>query len=278
MIEHAEGQLPGTGKNKLYWQGWVDDSASTRGVVLVSHGVHEHGGRYEWVGRQLAAQGYPVHAIDHAGHGRSDGPRGQLGRMAEVADGVDALITLASFRHPAVPRFLLGHSLGALITLQYVTGNPQALDGVILSGPPLLQDVISPVQAAAARVLSRVAPNLGIAELNSTLVSRDPEVVAYHHTNPLMVRGKVRARTAAESMAAVNGIRQRLPRLRAPFLVMVGTEDKLVDPAGADLAMDLVGSTDKTLKRYVGFYHEVLNEPEKEVVLGDLVQWLKEHS
>jgi len=278
VIEHVEGQLPGAGKSKLYWQGWVDDSASTRGLVLVSHGMHEHGGRYEWVGHQLAAQGYPVYAIDHAGHGRSDGPRGQLGRMSEVVDGVDALLTLASSRQPDVPRYLLGHSLGALITLQYVTGNPQALDGVVVSGPPLVQDVISPVQAAAARVMSRVAPNLGIAELESTLVSRDPEVVHYHHTNPLMVRGKVRARTAAESMAAVNGIRHRLPRLRVPLLVMVGMEDKLVDPAGADLAMELVGSTDKALKRYVGLHHEVLNEPEKEVVLGDLVQWLKEHS
>lgn len=146
MIKHAEGQLPGTGKNKLYWQGWVDGSASTRGVVLVLHGMHEHGGRYAWLGHQLATLGYPVYAIDHAGHGRSDGPRGQLDRMSAVTDGVDALITLASFRHPDVPVFLLGHSLGALITLQYVTGNPQQLNGVILSGPPLVQDV-SPAQA-----------------------------------------------------------------------------------------------------------------------------------
>jgi pimeloyl-ACP methyl ester carboxylesterase len=101
--------------------------------------------------------------------------------------------------------------------------------------------------------------------------------VNYHNTNPLMVRGKVRARTAAESIAAVNLIRRRLPRLRAPLLVMVGTEDKLVDRASADLVIELVGSTDRTLKRYVGLSHEILNEPEKEVVLGDLVQWLKDH-
>jgi len=69
----------------------------------------------------------------------------------------------------------------------------------------------------------------------------------------------------------------RLPSLKLPLLVLSGTGDKIVNPAGAELVVRLAGSTDKTLKTYDGLYHEVFNEPEKELVLGDLADWLKAH-
>jgi len=56
-----------------------------------------------------------------------------------------------------------------------------------------------------------------------------------------------------------------------------GGADKLVDPAGARMLHDLVGSTDKTLKVYQGLYHEVYNEPEHEQVLRDVDYWLEAH-
>ncbi len=51
----------------------------------------------------------------------------------------------------------------------------------------------------------------------------------------------------------------------------------LVNPAGGQLAYDQVSSQDKTLKRYAGMRHEILNEVEKAVVLTDIVDWLNAH-
>ncbi|MQA25085.1 MAG: alpha/beta fold hydrolase, partial [Micromonosporaceae bacterium] len=119
LAEHVEGSLSG-GAGDLYWQGWLPaDGSDVKGVVALVHGLHEHSGRYAHVGERLAGDGYPTYAVDHAGHGRSGGVRGNIGRMAEVVSGVHALTQFAADRHAGAPVFVLGHSMGGLIALQY---------------------------------------------------------------------------------------------------------------------------------------------------------------
>jgi acylglycerol lipase len=276
MTDHVEGRIAGVRGRMLYWQGWTAQEPA-RGVVVIVHGLHEHGGRYAWAGQQLAAAGFPAYAIDHAGHGRSDGVPGQIGRMSQVVDGVDALVTEAGRRHPGVPRFMLGHSLGSLIALQYLTGNPQQMHGLITSGCALVPTVVSPAERVLAKLLSAVLPGLPITPLDSAQVSRDPAVVDYHRTNALMVHSKIRARTGAEALATVDALPAQLGRLRLPLLAMAGSADALADPAGSRLLAEKAGSTDKTLIIYDGLYHEILNEPEKQAVLDDIVTWLEKH-
>jgi acylglycerol lipase len=277
MTDHAEGKLSGAGDRKLYWQSWIG-SDSSKGVIVLVHGLHEHSGRYEWVATRLADAGYAVYALDHAGHGRSDGARGQIGRMPEVVAGVDALVTLAAGRHPGPAPFIVAHSMGSLITLDYLVGNPQELRGIVLSAPPLVQDVASPLLLKVAKVLSVVAPNAPTVELDSETVSRDPAIVEYHRTNPLMVKGKIRARTGAEFIGAVDRVTAGLAKVTQPIFVIAGSADKLVKSEGANLVVEGAGSTDKTLKIYDGLYHEVFNEPEKETVIADVIAWLDERN
>jgi acylglycerol lipase len=277
MTDHADGKLAGAGDRKLHWQSWIGSDTS-KGVIVLVHGLHEHSGRYDWVATRLADAGFAVYAIDHAGHGRSEGQRGQIGRMSEVVAGVDALLALAAGRHPGPAPFIVAHSMGSLITLDYLVGNPQELRGVVLSAPPLVQDVASPVLVKVAKLLSVVAPNAPTVELDSETVSRDPEIVEYHRTNPLMVKGKIRARTGAEFIDAVDRVKSGLAKVTQPILVIAGSADKLVKPEGAEIVVEGAGSTDKTLKIYDGLYHEVFNEPEKETVIADVIAWLGEHS
>jgi acylglycerol lipase len=81
--------------------------------VVIVHGYGEHGGRYAHVANRLSADGYACYALDHRGHGRSGGHRGNIGRMADVAADLAAFIRTIGQCHPRTPRFLLAHSLGA---------------------------------------------------------------------------------------------------------------------------------------------------------------------
>jgi alpha-beta hydrolase superfamily lysophospholipase len=101
--------------------------------------------------------------------------------------------------------------------------------------------------------------------------------VKAYDEDPLNYRGKLKAGVGGAMLRAMDSFPSRLPSLRLPLLVMSGTDDKLVNPQGAKLVDQLAGSTDKTMKMYDGLYHEVFNEPEKEMVLGDLSDWLKAH-
>ena len=273
-VEHSEGTLP----SGQYWQGWTSSSVPVRGVVALVHGVHEHGGRYAHVGARLASAGYPVYAVDHPGHGRSSGTRGNIGSMTATVVGVDQLARLAVSRHPDVPAFVYGHSLGGLIALQYITGTPIELRGAILSAPALDVSAASGIQRAASGLLSRLTPNLGVLKLDPTTISRDPDVVRDYQTDPLNYLGKLRARTGAEILATVVAMQPRLEALKLPLLVFHGSADRLVPPAATEFVAEHAGSSDLTVKMYEGYYHEPHNEPEKDGVLDDIVSWLAAHT
>ncbi|MBY8863129.1 lysophospholipase [Nocardia sp. CA2R105] len=275
MVQTDTGEFEGRG-GMIFWQAWVP-ADRVRGVIALVHGVAEHSGRYEHVGKRLADSGFAVYALDHIGHGRSDGRRANIGSIDGAADNVVTVLDLASGRYPGVPRFVLGHSMGSLITLYLATRAPLDVAGVAISAPPLDISAGSALQRALAPVLSRWTPNLGVLQLDSSMISRDPEVVRAYDADPLVFSGKLPARTGAEILRATETVTARLDRLTVPTLVQHGTEDALAAPSSADTVEQRAGAKDLTVIRYPGLYHEIFNEPEQDAVLGDLVGWLEKH-
>jgi alpha-beta hydrolase superfamily lysophospholipase len=268
----VEGTLPAG----QYWQAWTVPSPV--GVVVLVHGLHEHGGRYRHVAERLARGGYATYVVDHPGHGRSPGSRGNISSMAATVDGVDRLAFLAAERHPGVPLFVYGHSMGGLIALTYLTGVPHpGIRGAVISAPALDTSAAAGLQGKVLPLVSRVLPDLGVLALDADTVSRDPEVVRAYRADPLNHMGKVRARTGAEMTAAAAALPERLRSLRLPLLVLHGGADRLVPTAASEVVPARAGSADVTRKVYDGLYHEPHNEPEQEQVLDDVVAWLDAH-
>ncbi|UGT54370.1 alpha/beta hydrolase [Nocardia asteroides] len=262
-------------EGRIAWRAWLPESP--RALVVLVHGVAEHSGRYEHVGDHLAAAGFAVYALDHVGHGRSEGAAANIGSLDSAADNVATLLEVAGTAHSTVPRFLLGHSMGSLVVLHLVTRGPVEVAGVVLSAPPLDIAVGNPLQRLAAPLLTRFAPNLGVLTLDSSAISRDPEVVRAYDDDPLVFRGRLPARTAVEILQHTALVKKRLGTLTAPLLVLHGTADSIAAPTSADVLERGTGSSDVTVIRYPGLYHEVFNEPERDQVLGDLVDWLSGH-
>lgn len=285
---HEQGHREiGPGRS-AYWQAWLPGD-SVRAVVVIVHGLHEHSARYAHVGARLAATGFAVYAADHRGHGRSDGRRANIERMALIVEDLDSFVRFTVERHPGLPVFMVGHSLGGLIALHYATEpqatEPQAteepgtlLAGLVVSGPAVQALAGSALQRRLAGVLSALVPNLGVVAVDADQkISRDPEVVRAYRADPLVYRGKVKARTGAEMLATMESLPARLPRLSMPLLLLHGTDDRICALAGSAMVHGCVSSPDKTLRQYQGLYHEVFNEPEREQILTDLLSWLTQH-
>jgi alpha-beta hydrolase superfamily lysophospholipase len=266
--------MSGTEGLELYWQAWLPDS-EPKAILIIAHGVSEHSGRYSHVGERLAAAGYAVYALDHRGHGRSEGRRAVVDRMAHIVEDLNGLIETATSSNPGKGTFLLGHSMGGAVALEYAFEHQDRLAGLILSGPAAALEAASPVTRALGRVLSTLAPSLGIFAIETGAVSRDPDVVSKYENDPLVFHGKLPARTITELTGAIEHFPERVPKLTLPLLVMHGTADRLTPPAGSKMVYERAGSSDKTLKLYNGLYHEILNEPEQGQVLSDLLEWLE---
>jgi acylglycerol lipase len=275
VIERGSGTLAGVGGLQLFRRWWRTDGDPPTAVVVLVHGAGEHSGRYEHVAERLVADGYAVHALDHRGHGRSQGPRALIDRVDHAVTDLDALVSAAVQHESAasIPILMVGHSMGAMLALRYAIDHQHRLDGLAVSG------ALASIEAPAAlrivgHAISIVAPTLGLITIDASLISRDPAVVEAYRSDPLVHHGKLPARTAAEIADTVATFPGRVQEITIPVLIMYGTEDRLCSPAGSDMLGERIGSADKRVVPYEGLYHEIFNEPEREAVLSDLSGWL----
>ncbi len=266
--------IEGSDGNRLFTQCWGDD-VNPKAVLILSHGLAEHSGRYAHVGDFFAQQGFLVCALDHRSHGQSEGEDTYVDSFDQFLADLDIFVKFVKEKAPGKPTFLLGHSMGGAIVLSYVIKYQPELTGVILSAPGvLLGGDISPILLKIAGLLSVIAPKMKTITLDAGSVSRDPEVMAKYDADPLNYRGGVPARLGAEMNKNVAFVAEHMKEFTLPCFLANGSEDKLVDPTVSQYLYDGVGSEDKTIKVYEGLYHEILNEPEKEEVMGDMLTWM----
>lgn len=262
---------------KLHVTHWLPEGRP-RAVILLAHGFAEHAGRYDYVAQRLTAAGYAIYAVDHWGHGHSDGEGGFVPRFSAFLDGMSELLTLVEINHADTPRLLLGHSMGGLIATLFLIERQSAFVAAALSGPAILPaEPPSRFTVLISRFLSRFFPRLGVLSLDSNGVSRDPEVVAAYQADPLVYGGKIGARLGKEFMDAMAVAQADAPKIHLPILIQHGEADRLTAPAGSRYLFDNVASKDKRLKIYPGLFHEIYNEPERDAVLGDLIGWFDTH-
>ena len=275
-MPHQEGRFSGAGSQGLHYQCWEPD-ARPRAIVAVVHGFGEHGGRYGNVVRHLVPRGYAVYAFDHRGHGRSPGQRGHINAWSEFRGDVREFLNLIRREQSQRPTFLLGHSLGGLIAIEYVLREAPELSGLIVSNPLLAPARLSLVVRAAAAVLAHLAPSVAVKTgLDAAAISRDPAVVQQYRDDALVhSTGTPRLNTEVDAARKWTG--EHAADLQVPFMMILGGADRLVPPAGGRRFFERVAGADKELKEYPGAYHEPHNDIIAEQVMTDLTRWLEAH-
>jgi alpha-beta hydrolase superfamily lysophospholipase len=277
-VQHLDGIRDGVDGTALFWQAWLPDEAP-RAVVIVVHGLGEHSGRYTNVVDALVPRGYALYAMDHRGHGRSDGRRGYVPRFRLVVDDQAAFRDEAFDRHAGSPRFVLGHSFGGLVALAGATRPGQDIDGLVLSGAASAAGArTSFLTVARFRVLGAVSPRKPTIALDPSLVSNDPDVVEAYRRDPLVNHDPLPARTVAEMRARARRMPDDARAITAPVLLLHGSDDALVPDDASRLLANRIASSDLTLLLYPGLAHELFNEPERDRVLADVASWLDARS
>lgn len=273
-MQHSEGTFKGARGAKIHYQQWLPDHAP-RGLIVLVHGAAEHSGRYQRFAEHFVQSGFGTAALDHIGHGRSHGQRGYVRNFSDYVETLDRFVTMLTQEFPGVPRILLGHSMGGLISACYLIQNQEAFAGCVLSGPAIKTDLEPPLwQRLLIQCFSAVLPRMGVLQLDASGVSRDPLEVQQYLDDPLVYGGKLSARKVSQLFAAMGWVQEQASDIRLPILLMHGEADTLTSPEGSRFLYDNVSSEDKTLKIYPGLYHEIFNEPERMQVFADLESWL----
>lgn len=266
---------------ELFWQKWLPEGTVKR-VVVFQHGMGEHSGRYQHLLSAFNDTGTAFYALDARGHGRSPGRRGYVMHFERFADDLGDLIRLARSEHEGQKVFLLGHSLGGVIALDFAL-RPKSQDylrGLVLSSAAieLPHGGMNRVAKPAARLLARLAPGAILVNmLRQTDLSHDTEAVAAYRADPL-VHSKVTALLGHTLFQLNQHFYAEAHRLRIPVYLFHGTADRITSPEGSKKFFERLTLDDKTLNLYEGLFHETMNElpTDRQKVLRDLAEWVLE--
>jgi alpha-beta hydrolase superfamily lysophospholipase len=276
-VNHRDGFFQGIRNTRICYQSWLPEG-EPKAALLIVHGLAEHSGRYGNVVDYLAPLGYALYALDHVGHGRSEGRRAYVDRFSDYTATLDTFVDMVRGWQPGVPLFLIGHSMGGLICIDYLLDHPSDVAGAVLSGTAVqMPGDITPVTLFLAKVLSALVPRAGLQSLESEHISSDSGVVQAYIDDPMVHTGPIPARTGAEILRAQQRAMAKAPTIGVPILMVHGAEDQLAPLSGARAFCEALGSEDKTFKEYDELFHEVCNEPECSMVLGDIDAWLEAH-
>ena len=262
--------------HKLYLQGWEPEGEKKAALFLI-HGLGEHSGRYTYLAEQCLDRGIAVYSFDGRGHGKSaePSPTGYIERLELYLEDIDTLFKKMQSYVGELPCFLMGHSMGGGLATHYALFQQPQVQGIILTGPSLLPgDDFSPFLLKLAKVLSRITPKLAASKVNTSAISRNLQVVKRYEEDPLILHKGIPARTGAELIQMIEAIQAHQEKFNLPVLIMHGTQDTLTNIEGSKLLYEKASSIDKTLRLFEGLYHEILNEPERDQVIGEILTWI----
>ncbi|MFO8057709.1 MAG: alpha/beta hydrolase [bacterium] len=273
-MKTEQGSFTGARGVEIFWQAWIPDTI--RAVCMIAHGLGEHSARYEHVAAALVERDLACFALDHRGHGRSGGKRGHVLSFEEYENDLEILHRQVRERFQDMPVFLVGHSMGGLISAGYAITKGHGLAGLILSSAALRVDVDEPaIKLALGRLFSKVFPFVTMSNgLDPEFISHDPDVVQNYKNDPL-VHDRVSARWFTEFLNAIDRVQQNAHQITVPVLVMQSGDDNMVNPAGAREFHDRLTTEDSALQYWDGFYHEMFNETQKQKPISFMIEWIE---
>jgi alpha-beta hydrolase superfamily lysophospholipase len=273
-MHHHEDFFETTSNLRLYEQSWRLENPAA--IIVIVHGYGEHSGRYCWVASQLVCQGLAVYTFDLRGHGKSEGERGFVESFDDYLRDLEFFLHRVKAREPGKPLFLLGHSMGGTISTLFVIRQQPALSGLVVSSAVLGISSHIPLMLVRAMIgVGQLVPKLPTIRIDTCKISRAQEIVRAYETDPLVYHRRIPARTLVEILKAIFEIQSHAFEIGLPLLIQHGTDDQIVTVEGSQQLYASVQSDNKYLKLYNHCYHELLNEPEKVLVLSNIATWIQ---
>jgi acylglycerol lipase len=267
---YQEGYFEGVGKVRLFYRNWK--IAEPKAVVIRVHGFGSHSGRSTHIGQFLLESGLNFSSYDQRGHGKSEGVRGYVNTFQELLD--DLLRFVKVSRMPNGPTFLLGSSLGGLISLLFAIKNPKAIEGTIASAPFLKlgsQVTLSSEDIDELQKLATVYPT-AFFKFGYT-----------NHTTPQteedeLMHDTMTFKLFSEILSAQKTVFDCARFITVPSLLLHGSADTIADPSASLELFDKITNLDKKLILYKTMKHVLLgNDDEARLVLADIINWINNH-
>jgi alpha-beta hydrolase superfamily lysophospholipase len=266
--------LEGAGE-RLALSHWPAEDA--RAVILAVHGYGDYGpSTFGGAAAFWAAHGVEVYAYDQRGFGRNASNRDWPGEEALIADLAAAEAAIRA-KHPGLPLFIAGHSMGGGVALAAVGEGRAHPDGLLLLAPAVWGgDTLNPLFRLSAWTAATFAPEKrwtgrGVVTIVPTdnmemlrALSADPLHFAAPSGREFL--GLIRLMDRAVDAA---------PKAAAPTLVVMGANDQVTPEATVRAAYNVLPGEKRFAYVPTG-WHMLLRDLQAEVVWRIVLDWVLE--
>lgn len=243
-----------------------------RGMVVLLHSLGEHGGCYESTAEKLNTEGYGVYRFDFRGHGRSDGPRGDVSDFRDYLADLDSVVEHARSSYGSLPLFLVGHSMGGLVAAAYAAVFPGKIDGAVTAGAAVR---LMPALAFLKGCSRYCHAERGDERFSVIMPGRSGDRAGEEGEDRFML-DSVTIRLAGKVwLEGADWFAPRRKDVTTPLFILHGEDDSLVPPEVSRWLYDGVSSPDRNLRVYTRRGHALLDGDAE--VLKDITAWLDAH-
>lgn len=252
--------------NKLIYTE-IEKAKENKATIIITHGIAEYSNVYKETKEALIKAGYNVILYDVRGHGRSQGRRGYIKSYKLFLKDLAVLVDEAKKLSDKV--YLIGHSMGAIISLAYVL-KYNNVNGLITSGITInTPKELNLFKYIPYQILGWRRIRTNFEDGNTTHLKLNPN--DQYNLKSLTVRliGNI-------LISAMKYIRKNIDKFDIPVLILHGSKDKIVKPSNSKMFYDLVKTDNKKLIEYENSKHNLFNDLETKLVNDDVVKWLDE--
>ena len=270
--QRYENFVPSFDGTKLYTHRYLPKGV-IKAKLLIVHGVGEHSGRYHAFIAPMLEAGIALYFYDLRGHGKSEGQRGHINAWSDYQR--DLSMQIDNMPCDDSPFFILGHSFGSLIVLDFLEFTEREVRGAIISSSALKPlDVASVWQKKLVGFIAKLVPTFPLKiNIDTKAISRNEDEVYAYQNDPL-IHAKVSARWGADVLQVMRGIENNAANIKTPILMTHGEPDWLNSSKGTTEFFERLAVKDKTLFIYPDSYHEPHNDLDSAAVVNGLVDWV----
>ena len=277
----VEDQVENIGFNsiggiKLVGQWWISHE-TPEAIVIVTHGLGEHIGRYDNFAKKFTDNKISVFGYDLRGHGNSSGKRGHARSFEELIVDLQQAMMQARLVYNDLPLYLFGHSMGGNIVANYLLRiKSKEVSGAIVSSPwfDLVMNVSSG-KLKMGRLINSVWPSFTMNNnINPEDLSHITSIVEQYREDPL-VHDRISARLYFSNVEAGRFANNHADRLSIPVLICHGTEDQITSISASQQFAAKSGKLAE-FHTWEGAKHEPHHDLQQEEVLKYYVDWIKD--
>ena len=261
---------------ELFYRAWLPDKPAKRAVILF-HGGHEHSGRFQDLVDRLNLKDTCIYAWDARGHGLSPGQRGYANHFQDFVRDADAFIRYVSKISgiSTADMVLMGHSVGSVIISTWLLDYARPVRGAIISSPAFKVKLYVPFALPLLKLLQRIKPDAFVNSYVKPAFLTHDRLESHSRLQDELISPKIAVRVLTSLFDTTKRVIQSAGNIKSPMLIFSAGSDWVVKQGVHREFFTRLGSKDKALQIFPGYFHEILHEKDRHVPIEQARQFIE---